>query len=66
MTAYIEWYEPYDSVLATQVHCRMTLKDVVRTQFTQTPRYRSAEQALDDFLAVHWGRIVREPLEKPE
>lgn len=63
---YVEWIEPFDTLpdgtTIGPVYCRLAVdqailhrKNQVRgTDFT----YESDEQALDDFLVVHWGKVV--------
>ncbi len=61
---YVEWVEPYskdDSVVLT---CRLTKVDAIKAQraaaFFANPTfvYESDQQALEDFLTVHWAKLI--------
>ena len=60
MTKWVEWSEPWGST-GFEVVSRMRWKDVATVQRLREPRYESDEQAVDDFLVVHWARIVELP-----
>jgi hypothetical protein len=53
---YIEWLEPYDKE-GTPVICRMKYEDVAKVQRAKDKRYVSDEQAVDDFIVIHWAQI---------
>lgn len=60
----IEWVEPYDDECETTLICRMKVKDVVRWQRKHVAKvrpdytYKSDEDAMWDFIAVHMARFV--------
>lgn len=61
MTKYVEWDEPYDGEQdPPHVLLRMTIEDAVRAMRRKDKynQYQSDEQALDDFIVIHWARIV--------
>jgi hypothetical protein len=64
---YVEWDEPYgessDGVVPSR-NCRTSLPDAIRVQKQDAWRakeytYTHDHDALQDFVANHWGRIVR-------
>ena len=64
MTKYVKWVEPYDSDANGCVELRMTVEDVIKCQRAHVAlvrpdfKYESDEQALQDFITVHWGEII--------
>jgi hypothetical protein len=65
VTSYVEWIEPFDTSGSIPLICRLTVEDAIKFQLGAPERagntvfkYESDEQALDDFMAVHWARIV--------
>lgn len=62
MIEYIEWVDSVgDFPNAPYCISRMTPEDVARWQRWREPRYTSDEQAVDDFITVHWARRVMYP-----
>lgn len=59
MSAFVEYLELWQGTRPCWV--RIKVVDVVWFQFQRQPRYTTAQEALDDFLAVHWGVIIEEP-----
>lgn len=65
MTKYVEWMEPYDSGDSCVI-CRMSFEDIIKSMkrlqenFKNHPNYpyKSDQEAIDDFIVVHWGRII--------
>lgn len=61
---YVEWTEPYSYDPLTIVICRMAIDDVVRVQQEKAKaadhKYESSEHAIEDFIAVRWGKIIEE------
>lgn len=60
---YVEWIEPYDNETDTTLICRLTVEDAIKAQrhhaFAQKGFvYETEQQALDDFVTVHWAKIV--------
>ena len=60
MTKYVEWVEPYSDGAET-LFLRMSFADIASARRRAEPRYESDEQAVEDFLIVHWGKIVELP-----
>jgi hypothetical protein len=65
MTKYVEWIEPFDASGSIALICRLTVEDAIKWQQGAPERagnkvfkYESDEQALEDFVTVHWARIV--------
>lgn len=64
MTKYVEWDEPWgqtkygDEDIYLHIVCQARAKDVIAFQRKREPRYTKDDEALQDFLVVHWGRIV--------
>lgn len=65
MTKYVEWVQPYDEYCDIPQILRLTLEDAVKVQKRALVKsgnasfqYESDEQALDDFVCVHWAKIV--------
>lgn len=63
MTRYVEWNEPYDNEATANLICRLAVEDVIRVQCAHAfdvarHIYTSDDEAVLDFMAVHWGRIV--------
>lgn len=58
MTKYAVWDQPFSMEPLTNVESWMSFEDVVKWQRHREPRYETDEQAFDDFLVVHWGRMV--------
>ena len=58
MTTYVEWIEPYSTNMRIAVVLRLRIRDVVRLQFDRHPDYPSAQCAIDDFIAIHWARLI--------
>jgi hypothetical protein len=55
----IEWMDPYSADGKSAVTCRMSVADVIHFQLSRTDvHYTDAEQALQDFIAVHWAHVV--------
>ncbi len=60
VVSYVEWIEPYGST-SVPVICRMRLKDVLRVQIAKYDLYGSfPERAIEDFIIVNWGRVVKD------
>lgn len=68
MTKWVEWSEPFGNV-AVEVVCRMRVEDVIhymimeyQVEHKDHPNYpyRAQDEALQDFLTIHWGRIVED------
>ena len=57
MTKYVEWCEPFDSEAQVNLICRVRVDEISKWQRSRDDRYTSDQQALDDFLVVHWGQI---------
>jgi hypothetical protein len=63
-TQLIEWYEPYDAEGKLNLICRMTKEDAIQAQYKARDQvrpgfvYESDQQALDDFMVIHWAREV--------
>ncbi len=59
---YVEWAEPYSNDPLTTVICAMSFEDVIVIQKYKAGLkgfiYESDEQAIEDFIAVHWGTII--------
>lgn len=66
MTKYVKWIEPYDADANGCMEIRMTVEDVIKCQRARVAQvkpefvYESDEQALFDFIAVHWASVVEE------
>ncbi len=66
MTKYVEWMEPYDCELDVVCTVKVSVEDAIKLQKKVAGKeihqfvYDNDEQALDDFICVHWGRIVEE------
>lgn len=56
----IEWVEPFDSKARYPLICRMKEEDIIAYQRAREPRYSSDEEALGDFMIVHWAYKVKE------
>jgi len=56
----IEWIEPFDAEAKYTLICRMTEEDIIKYQREREPRYTSDQQALDDFMVIHWATKVAE------
>lgn len=65
MTRYVEFDEPFcfkeNGPYTISQTVRIAAADVIAWQRWREPRYESDEQALEDFLTVHWARIVEVP-----
>ena len=61
---YVEWIEPFcfkeNGPECLSVIQRMLVSDVIKWQRWREPRYLSDKDALDDFLVVHWAKVVGE------
>jgi len=66
MTEYVEWQEPFGQGKYGYI-CRAKKEEVIRYmrdeyqyQFTNHPNYpyKSDEEALADFLIIHWAKLV--------
>lgn len=57
MSQYVEWVEPYGDG-AEAVIMQMSCEDVAKWQRRREPRYTSDQEAIDDFVVVHWGKII--------
>lgn len=60
MTVWIDWIEPFDSEAKYTLYCRLSEQDVIRFQREREPRYTSDEQAVEDFMVIHWATRVVE------
>lgn len=64
-TQFVEWIEPFGPN-SEPVYCRVAISTAIATQKYSAQqvkpefRYPSDEAALEDFIAVHWGKIVEE------
>ena len=66
MTKYVEWVEPFwNEYPDVPVILRLTVEDAIIVQKAsleksgnKTFKYESDEDALDDFVVIHWGNIV--------
>ena len=62
----IEWNEPYDSECKYNLICRMTVEEVIDYQMNREDlkekgfKYKNEQQALDDFMVIHWAYFVDE------
>lgn len=62
----IEWVEPFDPDAEFNLICRMKARDAAEWQFHRIDiaakgfKYESLEQALDDFMVVHWAVFVND------
>lgn len=73
MITYIEFDEPWGEIRSDDgtVHTisqtiRLLKSDVIAWQMsmyrmTGQPKYESEQEALDDFMIVHWARLVEAP-----
>lgn len=66
MTKYVEWDEPFDLEGKVNTVCRVKVDEIIVWQRAQLEninsdfKYDSDEQALQDFVALHWGWVVEE------
>lgn len=51
----VVWIEQLSGSREGFTACSAPIKDVVRWQFLAQPRYSTAEEALEDFIVVHWA-----------
>lgn len=62
MTQYVEWVEPWSTDFKETLILRLTLKDTISVQKKQAAKigykYESDQKALEDFMMVHWAKIV--------
>lgn len=66
MTKYVEWNEPWQYGTChtswVNVTSRMTVEDAIRYQRGYCAEkafyYKSDEDALADFLTIHWAKII--------
>lgn len=61
---WVEWEEPYDNtghVLVLRIPEEAAIITARATAASRGYIYDSDEQALEDFLVVHWGRVVNIP-----
>jgi hypothetical protein len=57
---WIEWIEPFGDGNEAVI-MRMLPADVAAVQRRREPRYETDEQAIEDFMVVHWARYVDYP-----
>lgn len=61
---YVEWLEPYSHDPLTNVICKMTVDDVILIQKHKASAkgytYKCDEDAIWDFIAIHWGKLIEE------
>lgn len=65
---YVEWVEPFSQADASiTLICRLTKCDAIKAQrlsgLARQYEYRDDQQALTDFITVHWARIIKDPPE---
>lgn len=69
MTKWVEWVDPLGSGSYGTIYCRARageiisyMKEEYQEQFQEHPNYpyKSDQEALDDFVATHWGSIVED------
>jgi hypothetical protein len=64
MAKYVKWIEPYSVEADVCVELRVTVEDAIKSQRVHVAKYRpdftyeSDDQALQDFITVHWGIVV--------
>ena len=51
----IEWTDPWGEGSEPMVH-RMLAKDVASARRRDDPRYQSDQEAIDDFITIHWAQ----------
>lgn len=60
---WIEWVEPFD-VAGNPMYCRVARDVVIAAQKEAVKarkfEYLDDQQALDDFIAVHWAKVIEE------
>jgi hypothetical protein len=64
MTRWVEWSEPWPihgTTKSVEEVRRMRWADVARVQRAREPRYVSDETAVEDFIAIHWAKVVEYP-----
>ena len=57
MTIYVVWEDPFSSEIPIPITSKMSVKNVVRLQFTRYPKCVSTKQAIQDFVVTNWGWI---------
>lgn len=57
---WIEWIEPFGDGNEAVI-MRALPSDVAAVQRKREPRYETDEQAIDDFMVVHWAQYVDYP-----
>lgn len=60
---WVEWIEPFGPN-SEEVYCRVSVKTAIATQrYTGAQAkqgfvYATDQEALDDFITVHWARVI--------
>jgi hypothetical protein len=66
VSKYVEWIEPYytypDGRTIGPVYLKLSVEDAIEVRKVIAAQgnftYENDQQALDDFIVVHWGKLV--------